>query len=137
MCIRDRFWEPFVERGFTPDSGATWMLPRRVGEARARELLLLGRALSGTEAAEWGAIHRAVPTAVLDAAVDEVVDQLATGPTTALGLTKWLLNSGASANLDAQLANEAYALELSSRTDDFREGLSAFREKRAPRFEGR
>jgi len=132
-----RFWEPFVERGFTPDSGATWMLPRRVGEARARELLLLGRALSGTEAAEWGAIHRAVPTAVLDAAVDEVVDQLATGPTTALGLTKWLLNSGASANLDAQLANEAYALELSSRTDDFREGLSAFREKRAPRFEGR
>jgi 2-(1,2-epoxy-1,2-dihydrophenyl)acetyl-CoA isomerase len=132
-----RFWEPFIERGFTPDSGATWMLPRRVGEARARELLLLGRALSGTEAAEWGAIHRAVPAAVLDAAVDEVVDQLAAGPTTALGLTKWLLNAGASANLDAQLANEAYALELSSRTDDFREGLSAFREKRAPRFEGR
>jgi 2-(1,2-epoxy-1,2-dihydrophenyl)acetyl-CoA isomerase len=132
-----RFWEPFIERGFTPDSGATWMLPRRVGEARARELLLLGRALSGAEAAEWGAIHRAVPAAVLDAAVDEVVDQLAAGPTTALGLTKWLLNAGASANLDAQLANEAYALELSSRTEDFREGLSAFREKRAPRFEGR
>ena len=132
-----RFWEPFIERGFTPDSGATWMLPRRVGEVRARELLLLGRALSGTEAAEWGAIHRAVPAAVLDAAVDEVVDQLATGPTTALGLTKWLLNAGASADLDAQLANEAFALELSSRTDDFREGLAAFREKRAPRFEGR
>ena len=56
-----RFWEPFGERGFTPDSGATWMLPRRVGEVRARELLLLGRALSGAEAAEWGAIHRAVP----------------------------------------------------------------------------
>ena len=71
-----RFWEPFTERGFTPDSGATWMLPRRVGEVRARELLLLGRALSGTEAAEWGAIHRAVPAAVLDAAVDEVVGQL-------------------------------------------------------------
>ena len=132
-----RFWEPFIERGFTPDSGATWMLPRRVGEARARELLLLGRALSGTEAAEWGAIHRAVPAAALDAAVDEVVDQLAAGPTTALGLTKWLLNAGASADLEAHLANEAYALELSSRTDDFREGLSAFREKRAPRFEGR
>ncbi len=132
-----RFWEPFGERGFTPDSGATWLLPRRVGEVRARELLLLGRALSGTEAAEWGAIHRAVPGAELDAAVGDVVERLASGPTVALGLTKWLLNAGASAQLHAQLANEAFALELSSRTDDFREGMAAFREKRPPRFEGR
>jgi 2-(1,2-epoxy-1,2-dihydrophenyl)acetyl-CoA isomerase len=132
-----RFWEPFGARGFTPDSGATWLLPRRVGEVRARELLLLGRMLSGAEAAEWGAIHRAVPGAELDAAVGEVVDQLASGPTVALGLTKWLLNAGASAELQAQLASEAFALELSSRTDDFREGMAAFREKRAPRFEGR
>jgi len=132
-----RFWEPFGERGFTPDSGATWLLPRRVGEMRARELLLLGRALSGAEAAEWRAIHRAVPAAQLDVAVDEVVTQLANGPTVALGLTKWLLHTGADAELQAQLANEAFALELSSRSDDFREGLAAFREKRAPRFEGR
>jgi 2-(1,2-epoxy-1,2-dihydrophenyl)acetyl-CoA isomerase len=132
-----RFWEPFGERGFTPDSGATWLLPRRVGEVRARELLLLGRALTGAEAAEWGAIHRAVPGAELDAAVGEVVGRLASGPTVALGLTKWLLNAGASAELHAQLANEAFALELSSRTDDFREGMAAFREKRTPRFEGR
>jgi 2-(1,2-epoxy-1,2-dihydrophenyl)acetyl-CoA isomerase len=132
-----RFWEPFGARGFTPDSGATWLLPRRVGEVRARELLLLGRTLSGAEAAEWGAIHRAVPATELDEAVGEVVDRLASGPTVALGLTKWLLNTGASAELHAQLANEAFALELSSRTDDFREGMAAFREKRAPRFEGR
>ena len=82
-----RFWEPFSERGFTPDSGATWLLPRRVGDVRARELLLLGRALSGTEAAEWGAIHAAVPGAELDGAVDAIVDRLAQGPTVALGLT--------------------------------------------------
>ena len=132
-----RFWEPFGERGFTPDSGATWLLPRRVGEVRARELLLLGRALSGTEAAAWGAIHRAVAEPELDAAVDEIAGRLASGPTVALGLTKWLLAAGASAELHAQLANEAFALELSSRTDDFREGMTAFREKRAPRFEGR
>jgi 2-(1,2-epoxy-1,2-dihydrophenyl)acetyl-CoA isomerase len=131
------FWEPFGERGFTPDSGATWLLPRRVGEVRARELLLLGRALSGTEAAEWGAIHRAVAETELDAAVDDVVARLATGPTVALGLTKWLLAAGATAELPAQLANEAFALELSSRTADFREGIAAFREKRAPRFVGR
>jgi 2-(1,2-epoxy-1,2-dihydrophenyl)acetyl-CoA isomerase len=132
-----RFWEPFTERGFTPDSGATWLLPRRVGDVRARELLLLGRALSGSEAAEWGAIHRAVPGSDLDDAVDEVVERLASGPTVALGLTKWLLDAGASAELNAQLANEAFALELSSRSEDFREGLAAFREKRGPRFEGR
>jgi 2-(1,2-epoxy-1,2-dihydrophenyl)acetyl-CoA isomerase len=132
-----RFWEPFGERGFTPDSGATWLLPRRVGEVRARELLLLGRALTGAEAADWGAIHRAVPAPALDAAVDDVVGQLASGPTVALGLTKWLLGAGASADLQTQLANEAFALEMSSRTDDFREGMTAFREKRAPRFEGR
>jgi 2-(1,2-epoxy-1,2-dihydrophenyl)acetyl-CoA isomerase len=132
-----RFWEPFGERGFTPDSGATWLLPRRVGEVRARELLLLGRVLSGTDAAEWGAIHAAVPGDRLDAAVEEIVGRLAGGPTVALGLTKWLLAAGASAELQAQLANEAFALELSSRTDDFREGMAAFREKRAPRFSGR
>ena len=132
-----RFWQPFVERGFTPDSGATWLLPRRVGDARARELLLLGRALSGAEAAAWGAIHRAVATDALDRVVDEIVDRLAAGPTVALGLTKWLLHEGAGVSLEQHLANEAFAMELSSRTDDFREGLAAFREKRTPRFEGR
>jgi 2-(1,2-epoxy-1,2-dihydrophenyl)acetyl-CoA isomerase len=131
------FWEPFTERGFTPDSGATWLLPRRVGPTRARELLLLGRRLDGDEAAEWGAIHRAVPAADLDAAVAALVEQLASGPTVALGFTKWLLHESASASIDQQLANEALALELSSRTDDFREGLAAFKEKRRPDFEGR
>jgi 2-(1,2-epoxy-1,2-dihydrophenyl)acetyl-CoA isomerase len=132
-----RFWEPFSERGFTPDSGATWLLPRRVGETRARELLLLGRTLDGAEAEEWGLIHRAVAPGELDAAVDAVVERLASGPTVALGLTKWLLHEGASTALEPHLANEAFAMELSSRSDDFREGLGAFREKRPPDFRGR
>ena len=137
ICADDaRFWEPFARRGFTPDSGATWLLPRRVGEVRARELLLLGRELSGTEAAAWGAVHAAVPGPDLDAAVDEVVTRLASGPTVALGLTKWLLHEGAGSGLDDQLRREAFALELSSRTEDFREGMSAFRERRDPRFGG-
>jgi len=132
-----RFWEPFVERGFTPDSGATWLLPRRVGVTRARELLVLGRVLSGAEAAEWRAIHAAVAPGDLDRAVEEVVARLASGPTVALGLTKWLLHRGAESPLDQHLAHEAFALELSSRTADFREGMAAFVEKRPPRFEGR
>jgi 2-(1,2-epoxy-1,2-dihydrophenyl)acetyl-CoA isomerase len=132
-----RFWEPFAARGFTPDSGATWLLPRRVGEVRARELLLLGRAISGAEAAAWSAIHRAVPGGELDGAVAEVVGALASGPTVALGLTKWLLHEGAGGALEPHLAREAFALEVSSRTTDFREGLAAFRDDRPPRFEGR
>ena len=132
-----QLWEPFAQRGFTPDSGATWLLPRRVGDVRARELLLLGRRLDGREAAAWGAIHRSVPEAELDDAVEVVVAQLANGPTVALGLTKWLLHAGAGLSLAEQLSNEAFAMELSSRSDDFREGLAAFKERRDPRFEGR
>jgi 2-(1,2-epoxy-1,2-dihydrophenyl)acetyl-CoA isomerase len=140
FCIASkdaRFWEPFGQRGFTPDSGATWLLPRRVGEVRARELLMLGRTLSGEDAAAWGAIHRAVPGRALEGEVEMLVEQLVAGPTVALGLTKWLLHQGRAVPLADQLANEALALELSSRTEDFREGMSAFREKRPPEFRGR
>ena len=91
----------------------------------------------GGEAAAWGAIHAAVPGAQLDAAVDELVTRLASGPTVAVGLAKWLLHAGSGVALDQHLANEAFALELSSCTDDFREGMAAFRERRAPNFEGR
>jgi 2-(1,2-epoxy-1,2-dihydrophenyl)acetyl-CoA isomerase len=132
-----RFWEPFIQRGFTPDSGATWLLPRLVGAARARELLLLGRSLDGAEAATWGLVHRAVPPDEVDGEASALVALLAEGPTVALGLTKWLVAAGADATLEAHLRNEAFALELSSRSEDFREGLAAFKEKRDPEFRGR
>jgi 2-(1,2-epoxy-1,2-dihydrophenyl)acetyl-CoA isomerase len=108
-----------------------------VGAVRARQLLMLGRTLTGAEAADWGLVHATVAEADLDGAVDELVDQLASGPTVALGLTKWLLDAGAEATLEAQLHNEAVGLELSSRSTDFREGLAAFKEKRPPEFRGR
>jgi len=108
-----------------------------VGLARARELLLLGRTLTGTEAAEWGLIFRAAAEGELEHDVDELVDRLASGPTVALGLTKWLLRSAQTEPLPAQLQNEALALELSSRSDDFREGMSAFTGRRPPEFKGR
>jgi 2-(1,2-epoxy-1,2-dihydrophenyl)acetyl-CoA isomerase len=132
-----RFWEPFSARGFTPDRGATWLLPRAIGVARAREMLLLGREVGGAEAEEWGLVHRAVPAVEVDRVSDELAATLADGPTVALGLTKWLLHAGTSVPLVDQLRNEGLALELSSRSEDFREGLGAFRDHRAPDFQGR
>ena len=128
--------EPFAERGFTPDSGATWLLPRRVGEVRPARSAA-GRVLSGTEASEWGMVHAAVPGPELERAGEELLGTLASGPTVTLGFTKWLLHVSAVSPFDRQLEHEALALELSSRSEDFREGLAAFKEKRPPRFTGR
>ena len=132
-----RFWEPFLQRGFTPDSGGTWLLPRLVGIAAARDLVLLGRELTGAEAADLRLVHRAVPEADLAAATDALVADLATKPTVALGLAKWLMFTGQSVPFEQHLANEAFAMELSSRSEDFREGFAAWREKRDPGFAGR
>ncbi|KPM54344.1 enoyl-CoA hydratase [Frankia sp. R43] len=131
------FWEPFLARGFSPDSGATWMLPRLVGVARAKELLLLGRRLSGAEAAGWGLIYQAVPDADLDKAAAALVETLGQAATVAVGLTKRLVNRGLELGLTEAMQDEAFALELASRTADFKEGLLAFKERRQPDFSGR
>ena len=130
------FWEPFLERGFSPDSGATWLLPRLVGIARAKELLLLGRRLTGREAAEWGLIMAAVPDGELDHAVHVLVDRLSNAPTVALGLAKRGLHRALETGLTEAMETESTALELTSRTADFKEGLAAFGERRPPRFLG-
>ncbi len=132
-----QFWLPFVKRGFTPDSGATWLLPRLVGVARAKELLLLGRPVTGTDATAWGMIHRSVPGSELPAAVESLVDELAASATVALGLTKHCINGALGGGLAEAMENEAMAIELSSRSGDFREGLRAFQDRRDPQFEGR
>jgi 2-(1,2-epoxy-1,2-dihydrophenyl)acetyl-CoA isomerase len=132
-----RVWEPFSRRGFTADSGGTWLLPRAVGIQHARELLLLGAEIDGRTAVEWGLGHRAVPAADVDAAAEALARELAGGATVSLGLTKWLLHTSAEHTLDQHLRDEAFAMELSSRTEDFREGLKSFVEKRDPEFGGR
>ncbi len=98
---------------------------------------MLGRRISGAEAAEMGLIHRAVPTDEVEAAAEALARELAAGPTVALGLTKWLIHAGSGLDIERHLGNEAFAMELSSRSPDFREGMSAMREKRSPEFGGR
>lgn len=132
-----RLWAPFTTFGFTPDSGASWLIPRLVGVARAKDMLVLGTKVPGSTAAGWGLVHQAVPAADLDAAGEELLARLASGPTVALGLTKLLVHRGLTADLDRHLADEAWAMEVSSRSEDFKEYGEAAREKRDPEFRGR
>jgi 2-(1,2-epoxy-1,2-dihydrophenyl)acetyl-CoA isomerase len=131
------FWEPFVARGFSPDSGSTWLLPRLVGMARAKNVLLLGDKVSGDDAAAWGLIHRCVGEAELDDVVADLLTRLASGPTVAIGLAKQAIHYGQHATLPQSMTQELYNVEISCRTKDFKEGLAAFRDKRTPEFGGR
>jgi 2-(1,2-epoxy-1,2-dihydrophenyl)acetyl-CoA isomerase len=131
------FWEPYLTRGFSPDSGSTWLLRRLVGLARTKQMLLLGDKVSGADAADWGLIHRCVDEADLDNATEDLVARLAVGPTVAIGLTKQAIARAAHATLSQAMTQELFNLELSCRTADFKEGLAAFRDRRKPEFHGR
>ncbi len=100
-------------------------------------MLLLGEKVSGTDAADWGLIHQAVAQGELDDAVARLVERLARGPTVAIGLAKQALDFGQHATLSQSMTQELFNLELSCRTGDFKEGLEAFRGRRAPDFQGR
>jgi len=132
-----RFCVPFVARGFTPDSGTTFLLPRLIGMARAKEMILRGKQVAGAQAAEWGLVNEVVDDDALDAAVEDVVQEFAQAPTVALSLAKQLVHRGLTSDLAGTLEREALTEELAVRSDDFKEGMRAFAQRRDPEYRGR
>lgn len=130
------FAEPFCTRGFSVDSGGSFLLPKLIGVRRARQMLLRGRLVDATTAAGWGLIDEVHPDDGLDAAAVALATELSLGPTFSLGHTKGLLNRWAPNSLAAALAAEAQSVEATVRSADFKEGLRAFGECRKPSFTG-
>ncbi len=130
------FVQAFCKLGLIPDSGGTWVLPRLVGPARALGLALLGDRLPAEQAAAWGLIWRCVDDGELMAVVAQAAGQLAQGPTLGYALTKRAMLAGSGQDLAAQLDLERDLMRECGRSDDYREGVAAFMEKRSPRFVG-
>jgi 2-(1,2-epoxy-1,2-dihydrophenyl)acetyl-CoA isomerase len=132
-----QFIQSFVGVGLVPDSGATWILPRLVGYARAYELAITAERLTAQEALAWGAVNRVVPADGFEEEVQRYALRIASGPTKAMGLTKRAMNRAMTSTLDEALAYEARLQEIAGDTEDHREGVAAFLEKRSPEFRGR
>jgi 2-(1,2-epoxy-1,2-dihydrophenyl)acetyl-CoA isomerase len=131
-----RFIEVFARRGLVPDGGGAYLLPRRIGVQKTKELMFFGDDLPASEAAALGLVNRVVPAAELDAAVDEWAGRLAVGPTRALALTKALVNRSLESDRATAFADEATAQELNMGTADANEGVAAFVERRTPAYRG-
>jgi 2-(1,2-epoxy-1,2-dihydrophenyl)acetyl-CoA isomerase len=130
------FVEVFVRRGLVADGGGAYLLPRRIGMQKAKELAFFGDKLPAAEALTLGMVNRVVPAAELDAAADEFARRLAAGPTTAISLTKRLLNASPDGDRAAAFLAEAMAQEIQSTAEDSREGVRSFMERRPPEFRG-
>ncbi len=128
--------EVFVNVGLVLDSGSSYFLPRIVGSNRAFELATMGSKVSAQHAVDWGMINRAVPHDQLDEEVSRVASYYAKAPTKAISMMKQMLNKSFHSNLNEMLQYEAYCQEIAGFSGDYKEGVTAFNEKRKPEFKG-
>jgi 2-(1,2-epoxy-1,2-dihydrophenyl)acetyl-CoA isomerase len=131
------FIPAFVNIGLVPDSGGTFFVTRIVGPARAFEWFCSGRRLTAAEAHQWGVVSEVVARAELPERAASLAAELAALPTRAIGMTKRLLDSATASTLGEQLEREAESQAAATQSQDFKEGVAAFLEKREPKFEGR
>ncbi|MER7374641.1 enoyl-CoA hydratase/isomerase family protein [Streptomyces lanatus] len=132
-----RFIEVFVRRGLVPDGGGAYLLPRLIGLQRTKELMFFGDALTASDAERMGLVNRVVPDGELDKTARAWAERLATGPTRALALTKQLVNASLDSDRTTAFAAEAAAQEINMTTQDAREGVTSFVERRSPEYRGR
>jgi 2-(1,2-epoxy-1,2-dihydrophenyl)acetyl-CoA isomerase len=132
-----KFIMAYTRRGLSPDGTTTYFLPRRIGLGRALELAYLNRTLSAREAMEWGIVNRVVADGELASAAHAMAAELAQGPTRAYAAAKRLMHSGCVETLETQIENEIRSIYEMASTEDTREAIRAFNEKRTPVFSGR
>ena len=131
------FLQAFVNIGLVPDGGASWMLPRLIGKARATEMMMLGERVPAAKALDWGMVHKVVADDALDAAAFALAERLAAGPTVALGLMKRGLNHAFENGYEAAMLREAENQRAARGTADSMEGGMAFLQKRKAEFRGK
>ena len=132
-----KFTMAYTRAGLTPDGSSTYFLARLIGLRRAMDLALTNRVLTAPEALEWGLVSRVVNDDELAETAEGLAVQLASGATWALGAAKELLHCGLTETLETQMELETRAIADAVRTEDGREGIAAFLEKRMPNFVGR
>ncbi len=130
------FLQAFRNIGLGPDGGSSYLLTRAIGRVRAMEMMLLGERVPAAQAVQWGLINRVVPDDALDTAAASMAQNLAMGPRS-LGLIKKLAWASLDSSLETTLSLERVSQREAGRSDDFVEGVTAFREKRKPQFKGR
>ena len=129
--------EVFVNVGLVPDSGSSYFLPRILGMQKAFELASMGTKVKAEEALKLGLVNKVVPAEQLDEAVMEYAKYYAKAPTKAIGMIKKMLTKATHSDLDTMLEYEAYCQEIAGNSDDYKEGVKAFNEKRKPEFKGK
>jgi len=130
------FMTAYTAAGLSPDGGMTYLLPRMIGLARTKEILLTNRRLSAQEALDWGLVNKVVPDGELMKEAEALARRLANGPTLSFGSVKRLLNEAFSETLESQMEHESRGIVDMTRTKDAKEGIAAFIERRRPNFTG-